>query len=499
MTVDTACSSSLVALHLACQALRHGRVLAGAGGRCDGAGAPGDVHRVQPPARAGARRALQVLRGGGGRRGLVGGRGRGGCLSGSPTRSGTATAVLALVRGSAVNQDGASNGLTAPERPLAGARDRQALADAGLSPGEVDAVEAHGTGTRARRSDRGAGAARDLRAGAAGGARCGSGRSSRTSATPRPRPGWPGVIKMVLAMRHGVLPRTLHVDEPSPARRLVGGRGAAADRAGAVARGRASAPRGGLLVRHQRHQRARDPRGGPPAEPRCCRTPASPRTLRRSGACCGWCPAAASGRCAPRRERLRTHLEAHQSSSRATWRSRWPPPRATRVARGRRGWRDREELARRALTRSRTARPAGGVVEGPRRRGRGRRSCSPARAPSARAWARALRGRTPCFGEALGEVCASSTASGGLASEAAPLREVVFAAEGSPEAALLDETEFTQPALFALEVALSALVGAWGVQPDLLIGHSIGELVAAHVAGVFSLTTPARSSPRAGA
>ena len=190
ITVDTACSSSLVAMHLAAQALR--------GGECSLALAGGvtvlvdarRLRRVQPPARPRPRRPLQVLRRGRRRHRLVRGRRRARCSSGSPTPQRNGHPVLAMIRGSAVNQDGASNGLTAPNGPSQERVIRQALANAGLAPERGR----RGRGARhrhhPRRPDRGRRPARHLRPGA-GARRCGSARSSPTSATPRPRPGSP--------------------------------------------------------------------------------------------------------------------------------------------------------------------------------------------------------------------------------------------------------------------------------------------------------------------
>ncbi len=404
--------------------------------------------------------------------------------------------VWGLVVGSAVNQDGASNGLTAPNGPSQERVIGAALAAAGVGAGDVDAVEAHGTGTRLGDPIEALALAAAYGRRRGGGEPLWVGSLKSNIGHAQAAAGVAGVIKMVMALRRGVLPATLHVDRPTPEVEwegsglglLTGPRpwpgGGRPRRAGVSSFG-VSGTNAHLIVEEAPPELAGGADGAGRAD-------GADGADAAGGAGGGGLPggvvplvvsAKSAGALAELAGRLAGHVGgggglADAGYSLAVARARLAE-RAVVIAGG-------AGEARAGLAAVAAGDPAGRAVTGTAR-GAGKTAfVFPGQGSQWAGMGRGLHAAYPAFRDAFDEACQELDRH--LAGPAGhPVAEVVFADPGTSLAGLLDATVFTQAGLFALGVALFRLMRSWGVRPDVVAGHSIGELTAAQVAGAWSL------------
>ena len=471
LAIDTACSSSLVAVHEACQALR--------AGECDLALAGGVNVMLSPvPSILFSKWGMLATDGkcktfDADADGFVRGEGCGMvALRRLSDAEADGDSILAVIRGSAVNSDGRSSGLTVPNGPAQQQVIRRALEMARIAPEAVDYVEAHGTGTplgdpiEVEALDAVLGDNRPVdRPLLLGAVKATIGHTESAS-------GVAGLIKVVLALRQGLLPKQLHFTSPNPRIHWGDGRLRVVAEATAWTRGERTRIAGvssfGFSGTNAHVVVSEAP----------LNTPASPVVDRplHLMLLSARTPAALRAITTDVRDRLRDGADsfADVCHSLAVGRARLP-----------------ERLALVAVDAAQAAQELTRYLDGATSAVRSGHADA-ARAPRP-AWlftgqgaqwtgmGRDLYETLPVFRQAIDQ-CAAILAP----RRAHALVDVMFGAASVPEG-LLDETQWTQPALFALEYALATTLRSWGMQPTAVAGHSVGEYVAACIAGALPL------------
>lgn len=480
ITLDTACSSSLVAVHQAVRALRGGECTLALAGGVTVMSSPGMFTEFSQ------------------QRGLAP---DGRCKPFSSTADGVGWSegagllllerlsdarrhghrVLALVRGSAVNQDGASNGLTAPNGPSQRRVIRHALADAGIVPGEVDAVEAHGTGTTLGDPIEAQAILETYGTDRPGDRPLWLGSLKSNIGHTQAAAGVGGVIKMVMALQNGTLPRTLHLERPTPhvdwdsgAVRLLDAPvpwpGEQRTRRAGVSSFGISGTNAHVIIEQadQEEKRVKPDRDGPldPATVPWVVTGRSDAALRNQA------------------RRLSAYVSDRPGQRTADVGRALATTRPAFEHRAVVTGRNRDELLT-GLEQLAEGVPGTGLSTGVATKERhGTVFVFPGQGSQWSGMARELLESSPVFASRMAE-CERAL-------EPFVDWSLSEAVRGGPGAPSLERVDVVQPALFSMMVSLASLWRSMGVEPDAVVGHSQGEIAAACAAGLLSLEDGAR-------